>query len=74
MKSWLFTCSYESDMKRFCELVKKTEGAHLEGVVELPFRNIWGQEISKQYGIIYSSDTELEMEILCGGGIAVQGD
>lgn len=60
----LFLCSYESDMKKFCKLVEE-KGGVVEGVVGIPFRNYLGQENSRQFGIIYAYEEELEMEVLC---------
>ena len=59
----VFTVCYEDEIERFKKLAEK-KGAHVEAVVKIPFRNIWGQPVGwGQWAIIYAHHEPIEMEV-----------
>ena len=63
-KEYLFIFYREQDREKFEELLKK-ENALWWQFIEIPFPNIYGQLIGRQFGCIYIHTKELGMETLC---------
>lgn len=60
----LFICYYEDDVKSFYKICEK-EKAKFICHLSIPFFNVWGSQVGKQYAIIYANDKEIEMEVMC---------
>ena len=60
----MFECYYESDAKRFEELVKQ-KGGYFCGHIETGFLNFQNMHVGRLHVIVYQFHEEIEMEVLC---------
>jgi hypothetical protein len=63
-ETFVFTCTYRSDVDKFKQLLTE-KNAHFCTELQVPFWNVWGDTVFKQWAIVYQYDHSIDMEILC---------